>query len=249
MPPRKVGKRRVGPKKYGKKKMMAKKRYAKTQGQVANVKQTISLISGKLRYNTIYTTYNISLLSSTRATKVAEAYQEYRISKLVFRFKPQQDTYMGPNGSIPYLHYVVDRAGSFQNSNINFRSLRETGCKVIRFDDKTRSVAFSPGVLVANTPNDYSAVAPQFSSYKISPWLNTNKNTLDPGVWNANDVDHSGIVYGIEQDTTAANNTLFDVDIDVYYQFRKPRVMTTGTPPAGGIVQLNMDETGLDIQK
>lgn len=243
---RKVGKRRVGAKKGMKARKM---RYARTQGQVANVKQTVSLVSGKMRYNTIYTTYNISLLTSTRAIKVAEAYQEYRISKLVFKFKPQQDTYMGPNGSLPYLHYVVDRSGSFQNSNINFRSLRETGCKVIKFDDSVRTIAFKPGVLVANTPNDYSAISNQFSSYKISPWLNTNKNTLDPGVWSPNDVDHSGIVYGIEQDTTAVNNTLFDVDIDVYYQFRKPRVMTTGTAPAGGIIALDMDETGLDIQK
>ena len=111
--------------KMAKRAKMAKKRYAATQVQIANVKQTVSLLTGKQNMNNIYTAYNISLSTSTRAIKVAEAYQEYRITKLVFKFKPTQDTYMGATtGSIPYLHALIDRVGSLRNApNLNFRAI------------------------------------------------------------------------------------------------------------------------------
>ena len=111
--------------KMAKRAKMAKKRYAATQVQIANVKQTVSLLTGKQNMNNIYTAYNISLSTSTRAIKVAEAYQEYRITKLVFKFKPTQDIYMGATtGSIPYLHALIDRVGSLRNApNLNFRAI------------------------------------------------------------------------------------------------------------------------------
>lgn len=238
--------------KMAKKSKMAKKRaYAKSQGQIATVKQTVSLLSGKQRNNAIYTAYNFSLATSTRAIKVAEAYQEYRITKLVFKFKPQQDTFSGAaSGSIPYLHALIDRVGSLRNApNLNFRSLRETGCMIRRFDDKNVTIAYKPAVLVASTSDNYTPTANAFSSYKISPWLNTNSQTLASGAWAPNNVDHGGLVYGVEQDLSAAGVTIpFDVDIDVYYQFRKPRTMTAGIGPVNGVVAIDFNEGGADLQ-
>lgn len=59
---------------YKKGRRSNKKLYAATQGQIANVKQTVSLLTGKQRFNALYTGYNISLATSSRAIKVAEAY-------------------------------------------------------------------------------------------------------------------------------------------------------------------------------
>lgn len=218
--------------------------------QMATVKQTLSFKPGTQVFNTIYTIYNAALSNSTRAMKVAEAYQEYRINKVVIKWKPQQDTFAGgTTGSIPYLHYVVDKKGTFQNvPGLNFRSLRETGCKILRFDDKTLSLTIRSAVLTAVTTDTYNANANlQFTSTKISPWLSTNNSPLPSGPWTPNSVDHGGIVYGIEQDNVGSTGNLrFDCDIEVYYQFRKPRSMVVG--PVLPIRDMDLDEGGADIQ-
>lgn len=218
--------------------------------QIATVKQTLSFKPGTQRFNELYTIYNAALSNSTRAMKVAEAYQEYRISKVVIRWKPQQDTFGGTNGSVPYLHYVVDKLGTFQNgTGLNFRSLRETGCKVIRFDDKSVTLTVKPAVLSAVTTNTYNANPNlQFTAMRVSPWLNTNNTPLQQsGPWTPNSVDHGGIIYGVEQDHVSTSGlNQYDVDIEVYYQFRKPRAMTQG--PVIPILAMDLDEGGPHIQ-
>lgn len=225
----------------GKKKMMKSR---KIGHEIASLKQTISFRpSQNPSANTLYGFYNWSLQSSNRAIQVARAYQEYRIKQITIKFKPKVDTFAtdGANNSIPYLYYRIDKTGTMFYKNTNFASLRESGCKPIRFDDKTITVSFAPSVLQAGfdaNPND----AP-WTSYKISPWLTTNKNNMSAqNDWEPNGTDHLGIFFGLEQDNVTIPTT-YDVDMIVHYQFRKPR---SETATATGLPNIIVDTNVVD---
>ena len=101
--------------------------------------------------NVMYNLRNISLSQFQRAVQVAQAYQHYRIKKVMLEFKPAFDTFApqstgGVNLQVPYLIYMIDKSGSVP-VNVDSTALGQMGAKPIRFDDKTIKVAYRPSVL------------------------------------------------------------------------------------------------------
>jgi len=104
-----------------------------------------------------------------RAVPVAQAYQHYRIKRIMLEFKPQYDTFFpdvgaGGNGFlVPNLFYMINKSGSIP-ANVSVANLRSMGAKPIRFDEKTIRVAWRPSVLQENA----GVLGDIGSSYKIS---------------------------------------------------------------------------------
>lgn len=211
--------------------------------EIASMKQNISGKPGAFSANIVYALYNWSLSNCDRAIQVAQAYQEYRISKVEIRVKPNADTYSigtsSARSSVPYLYYVVDKTGSLFYQNVNFNSLRDAGAKPLRLDDKTRTIVFKPAVLQQGF--DAATGNAPWSTYKVSPWLTTNANNMSAtNPWAPNSTDHLGMVLGIEQEETAGGIASFDLDFVVHFQFRKPRNFSaTGPSTQKVIVDLN----------
>lgn len=199
---------------------------------------TVTEVFDKTRFgapdsvNTIYGIYSMSLNAYTRASAVAANYQEYRLKLLEFVFKPMKDTFtagVGSNGSVPYLHYIIDKNESVPIPGLDFQGLREMGAKPIRFDDKSIRVAYKPGV--SYSVNDDGGQAP-WQAYRVSPWLNTNGNSgVLANSWIASSVDHKGLLYGVEQlEASTGKDLTFEVEITAHWEFRKPLVQRPVEP-------------------
>lgn len=241
-----------GKRSFGKKAKTTKRKIMKgvMNSELASCKQTISGRPGAFSANNIYALYNWALSNCDRAIQIAQAYQEYRISKIEVRVKPNQDTYSigttTARSSVPYLYYIIDKTGSLFYQNVNFNSLRDAGAKPIRMDDKTRTITFKPAVLQQGF--DAATGNAPWSTYKISPWLTTNANNMSAtNPWAPNSTDHLGLCLGLEQEETSAGVASFDLDFVVHFQFRKPRNYSATGPSVNKIVvdlQPPSDPTG-----
>lgn len=208
--------------KTSKAKAMRRRRQVKKRGfkparnvqDYAGVSETFTLTG--LTANVMYQKRDFTLNGSPRAQAVATAYQHYRIKKVTMRFKPQIDTFIGGGGfAVPNLFYMIDKSGSIP-TNVVLPALKSMGAKPHRFDDKTIVVSWRPSVLTA------TASAPGVDAqtqYKISPWLSTNANTLNPGPYAPSSVDHLGLFWYLEQ---AGAATGYTIEVTVEYQFKKP---------------------------
>lgn len=196
--------------------------------------------------NVMYNLRNISLSQFARAVQVAKAYQHYRIKKVMLEFKPAYDTFAplalpaGQNLQVPYLIYMIDKSGSIP-TNVDSTALGQMGAKPIRFDDKTIKVAFRPSVLTqtfgqANTQ----------SQYKVSPWLSTNANALNPGVFAPSDIDHLGIFWKVDRAgvlPVGYDEYTYEVRITVEFQFKKPLIEPSNNAPESTTVTIVNTET------
>jgi len=184
--------------------------------------------------NVMYNLRNISLAQFARATQVAQAYQHYRIKKVLMEFKPAYDTFAplalpaGQNLQVPYLIYMIDKSGSIP-VNVDSTALGQMGAKPIRFDDKTIKVSWRPSVLTQTFGQ-----ANAQSQYKISPWLSTNANALNPGVFVPSEIDHLGIFWKVDRAGVLPVNYeeyTYEVRITVEFQFKKPLIAPRSTVP------------------
>lgn len=185
--------------------------------------------------NQIYNMRDIALGQFARAVQVAKAYQHYRIKKVTMEFKPAYDTFApqnlpaGQNLQVPYLFYIIDKSGSVP-TNVDTPALRQMGAKPIRFDDKTIKVSWRPSVLTETFGQANAA-----SQYKISPWLSTNANALNPGLFVPSDIDHLGIFWKVDRNGTLPagfEEYTYDVQITVEFQFKKPLISPSTTEQA-----------------
>lgn len=198
--------------------------------------------------NTMYNLRNIALNQFRRAVSIANGYQHYRIKKVTLEFKPSFDTFAPAAGAgtlqVPYLIYMIDKAGSIPTL-VGTDDLRQMGAKPIRFDDKTIKVSWRPSVLSEN----FGQIAPlgSQSSYRISPWLSTNGNALNPGSFVPSGIDHLGIFFKVDRagvlPADVAEYT-YDVQITCEFQFKKPLVQATNTVAATPVQML---EIGQDL--
>lgn len=214
---------------------MGMKRFLKKNSNIATVTEVFDKTSfgAPDSVNQLYAIYSMALAAYPRASAVAANYQQYRLNKLEFQWKPLKDTYVAgstTNGSVPYLHYVIDKNESLPLDNIDFQGLREMGAKPIRLDDKTIRVAYKPGV--SYSVNDDGG-QPQWQAYRISPWLNTNGNSgALTSPWIPSSVDHKGIVYGVEQLNASTGEELtYEVEITAHWQFKNPLVQRPDPKP------------------
>lgn len=199
----------------------AKRRYNKSRGvpDYAALSETFEITVGgnnQLQTNVMYQKRDFTLSGNPRAQAVATAYQHYRIKSILMKFKPQIDTFIsGGPAVVPNLHYMIDKSGSIP-TNVTLAALKSMGAKPIRFDDKSIVRSWRPSVLTD------TATAPGVSGqsqYRISPWLSTNANALQPGAFVPSSVDHLGIFWYVEQFSAA---TSYTVEVTLEFEFKKP---------------------------
>jgi len=180
--------------------------------------------------NVLYSLMNTTLDQFSRAVQVAQGYQFYRIKNIALRVKPQFDTYaFNQNGGAtptgygkPKLYYMFDKSGSIP-TNISFEGLKQMGARPHNLDEKSFTIAWTPSVLVSAMTAGGGAPTSQPGAYKVGQWLNTNNNTINPGVWNPNSIDHLGVYWFVESTSYGGTGGLpYALDVEVQFEFKKP---------------------------
>lgn len=229
---------RKGKKRYGKKRGMKKRMYkrrgfrpARSVPDIAKLSETVPFSTPLISANTMYSKRDFTLDVAPRARAVANAYQHYRIKKITVKVKPLVDTFTGGVGyTAPYLYYMIDKSGSIPGG-VTLAAIKSMGAKPIRLDEGTVTIAWRPSVLT-QTADLTAAGGDQFSQYRISPWLSTNGNSINPGAWVCSSIDHLGIFLYAE--TPAGVSSLdFSVEYVLDVEFKKPlnsSLTEPGTP-------------------
>lgn len=177
-----------------------------------------------LQTNTMYGPSLLQLADFERATVVSQAYQEFRITGIKYRFTPRFDTFPANTDaatalSVPYLYYMIDRTGAIKPTP-TLGMLQSMGAKPHRFDDKTVSVSYRPGVL-QQVEAGLTVGGSVLTRPLISPWLSTQRDTGAGNVTST--VDHRGLWLYLDAKALPGDGAYeFDVDIEVNFQFRKP---------------------------
>lgn len=182
-----------------------------------SVKRTLTAPGGgNFVTRQLYNLMDTTLGQFPRAVQVAQAYQHYRIKKIIVTFKPPYDTFQeGGVSTKPRLYHMIDKAGAIP-INISLEGLKQMGARPRDLDEKNLIVSWAPSCLEANMD-----VAPLSmpSKYKISPWLATNNQPLQPGAFVPSTVDHLGLYWYVDQ---LAGNPQYQVEVEVQFQFKKP---------------------------
>ena len=172
--------------------------------------------------NNLYSLMDTSLSQFTRAQQVAKAYQHYRIKYVQLKIRSSFDTYaVNPATPIgkPYLYYLIDKAGAVP-TNVSLEGLKMAGAKPRALDEKTLLIGWRPSVLEASMTAGGAGLTAQGAKYVMSPWLNTNANSVNPGAWVASTVDHLGVYFYVDQQIGAAQP--YTVEVEVQFEFKKP---------------------------
>ena len=186
--------------------------------------------------NQIYGNIQLDLQDFHRAKLVAQAYQEYRITKLKWTFMPQFDTFAATTDAttalrVPNLYYMIDKTASLPPT-ISLPDMIGMGAKPRRFDDKNIIVSYSPGVSLA-AGNTASAAFTAAAMTKTSPWLATND--LLNGAWRPSQTAHSGLFYILDAGGLPGDGQYeYTVKVEAQFEFRRPLMLpgTSNVPPA-----------------
>lgn len=187
--------------------------------EFASLKETYEFAT--LNSVTAYRDMTISLARFIRASAVASGYQEYRITKVEYKWKPLTDTFAPAGTPVPYMYVLIDRTGA--NSAITSENqFIAAGCKALRLDDRIINRSFKPAVL--NYAQDAVQNTNLYAKPMISPWLATNaNNTLTSSGWQPSSTDHLGLEWFVSADPTLR----YKVEMTAHFQFRKPAVAKT----------------------
>ena len=230
------------PKKVGQALM---RRYGKRRGRrVPMPKQITGNVASRMEQFSLAVTagivydFTFNILDLLACQQMAKLYQYYRITSVELRFKPYFDTYIANSstGNLPYLNFQYDKSGALQGT-MDANNFEQIGTKAIRMDDKTLVRRWKPSVLT-----NVAVPAGTTSQFKVSPWLPTHV-----GANAINDQDHYGAVWYISK-TGPSDATVYDVDVVVNVQFRKPYIVPTNTVTGGNpprVTQTN--ETAVKI--
>lgn len=198
----------------------------------ASCSETLKLVDGET--SQMYGPSTVDLAMFKRATTIAAGYQEYRISKVKWTFKPQFDTFTANTDAatslrIPNLYYMIDKPQALPLAT-TIQTLRAMGAKPHRFDDKNVIVQYSPGVQTSMYDGAGVSIAAKAS---ISPWLNTN--AAPDAAWAPSTIDHAGLFYFLDAGALPGDGQYeFSIDVEVQFEFRKPLLPITASsgPPA-----------------
>jgi len=170
-----------------------------------------------------YNLNNISLNNLIACQTLASLYQYYRITRVEWRLKPNFDTFIlnGTGGQAPYLYFLFDKAGSF--ATLTAPQFEEAGAIPERVDEQLCRRVWKPAVSTVSTTQGGNALIGQF---KTSPWLPTYKVSAAGQVLNA--PDHKGAVFYVSK-STPNDVQVYDIDITVTVQFRKPLVLSSSS--------------------
>lgn len=185
------------------------------------------------RMNAMFAYDNFILADFNRAVAISENYQHYRMSGITLRFKPTYDIFSAALGAPPMqkpnLYYMIDKAGAIPD-NVTLEGLKQMGARAHAYDEKPVNVTWRPSVL---TEDLNAAGAASATQYKVSPWLSTNANATNPGVWAPSRVVHQGIKWFIEEASGSA--TAVNLEVEIQFQFKKPLFPSLAAVPAEGI--------------
>lgn len=200
-----------------------------------SVKRTINpAAGGNYAVNALYSLMNTQLIDYPRAVQVAGAYQHYRIKKITLTIKPVYDSFLAAaGGGSPgkmNLYYMIDKSGSLP-TNITLEGLKALGAKPRQLDENNRTVSWSPSVLEAAMYQGGGAGATSASKYKISPWLTTTAQVVNPGVFVASGIDHLGLYWYVEQ-TPAGAGFQYSCEVEVQFEMKKPLTNLIGNTEA-----------------
>lgn len=247
-----------GGKKGGKRGARLRRAPGMLKGDCAQV--TVNYGSLALVSNQAYGAYSFSLSNSARAKTVAQAYQYYRITKVIVKIKPRYDTFAGTGAtslSVPTVYWMIDRSYQFAG-NTSVDVIKSVGAKPHRLDDKQLTFSFVPSITQMDIsapsgtpfPPSGGQTGPQIQAgkYTLRPWLPTNGNaftSLGTATWVASTVDHCGFVIGIDQaNVTATTTPVCDVEFVVEYEFKK---RLWEAPPSDTRIKLiNLDSMTLE---
>lgn len=196
----------------------AKRRGAKRTTERASLKETHEF--AQLTTGLPYYDYNTNLARYVRATQVAQAFREYRITKVEYRFKPAVDTFAPGGTTLPYLYAMVDRTGSMRDFN-TVGEIASAGAKARRLDDKTLVVSFKPATLAYQ--RDETGGSNLWAKPMVSPWLSCDKlndETAGPLGWAPSNIDHLGLAWIV--DVASGSAIGYTLEQTVHFEFRKP---------------------------
>lgn len=203
------------------------KEYASAQYTTASQQLTPS----QAMSNGVYAFRNFSLAAaSTRVQNIGKSYQEYRIKKVTWQCKGFFDTFVAPSSAtaptVPHLYWRIDKLANF-NADTTLNTLKASGCKPIRLDDKLVTKSFKPAVVV---PVVQGPALPDGSpdtiigSYRTSPWLATNNAAYSGSTqdeWVPSSVDHQGLLIAVDCDIVPFSACV-TIQFTVEFEFRKP---------------------------
>lgn len=231
MPPKKTSKRKSAPRRRA-----APRRRIQRRRLPANVPEWASCSDVReaqvLATNQMYGASVISLSQFRRASSLAREFQQYRITKVKFTFKPLFDTFAATTNAasqlpVPYFHYMIDKTGAIP-TNATIDTLRAMGAKPRRFDDKSIVVQWSPSYVISQETN------PLVKPY-ISPWLNTN-DSANTAAWAPSTAEHYGLWYYLDAGALPGDGQYeYECSVEIQVQFRKPLLPVA----ANGQVSLN----------
>lgn len=169
--------------------------------------------------NQMYEVHNVQLVDYDRANTIALGYQFYRIKHVKLTYKFPYDTFTAVAGGVarPNFYWMIDKGQSLP-ANPTLEALKQMGARPRACDNKPLSVGFAPAVLQVD--ESVGGVLP--SQYKISPWLSTDTD----------DVLHNGLFWYIEQAFPPAGGTQYFVEIEVQFEFKRPKTIADPQAPA-----------------
>lgn len=179
----------------------------------------------------VYAFRNFSLSgASTRVQNIAQGYQEYRIKRITWECRGFFDTFpvatSATSPTVPHLYWRIDRVGGY-NADTTLNTLKASGCRPIRLDDKLIRRSFVPSVLqpVSVAPANAGTSEPVImaNAPRMSPWLATNANAYITSnlSWAPSTVDHMGLLVSIDCDVVPFASAAA-ISFTVEFEFRKP---------------------------
>jgi len=238
--------KKTSTKKYGSKRKIYRKRRlplkmnAKRVGGPNTCRITETVLNVPILANQGYQV-EVNGIMGARAQATAPQFALYRVSRVVFKFKPTSDTYVsnaafiGGAGAVtvPNLYWKMNRFGDAPAA-ITSQNLRDMGAKAIRFDDKAVTISYKPNVLTGAISGGTNS-----GQVKMTPWLNTDSQPDQPG-FALSTSTHYGHFHLIECATNGNGATpVGTVDMTIYYEFKNPRVTFASSQEAPQTVKVS----------
>jgi len=83
------------------------------RNETASITETYQFAT--MASQTAWYDYQMSLARNQRASQVARGFREYRIAKVIYRFKAVNDTFAQSSAAgVPHLDAVIDKSGSMR---------------------------------------------------------------------------------------------------------------------------------------
>lgn len=195
-----------------------KQRRVAKRNEVCKIKETISLTDCKA--NTAYDA-TVRIGDFTRALDIADNFQEYRITKVEFKYTPLYDTFIDASGgtgvaTVPYLYssrQLLPPPAAF-----GLAYLKALGAKPRRLDDKTLIVSYTPNVNAVLNADGNSGSSLTTASPRYKPWISTHVYTTASSMDNT---VHLGHQFWLDQ-AIAPGGVVSQLEVTAHFEFRKP---------------------------